>query len=106
MRKKTGIVRYTADELEAARRRCDDKTDIARLDAMTDAEVEAGAAGEGDFDWAHAEIGIPEPKQQLTVRFDADVVDWFKAQGRGYQTRMNAVLRRFVDTQKARRPNP
>jgi uncharacterized protein (DUF4415 family) len=38
----------------------------------------------------------------LTVRFDADVIEWFKAQGPGYQTRMNAVLRAYVDEQQAR----
>ncbi len=47
-------------------------------------------------------MGIPGPKQQLTVRFDADVVEWFKAQGAGYQTRMNAVLRSFVEAQNKR----
>lgn len=36
-----------------------------------------------------------QPKKQMTVRLDADMVDWFKAQGRGYQTRMNAVLRAY-----------
>ncbi|MGH8555123.1 MAG: BrnA antitoxin family protein [Gammaproteobacteria bacterium] len=39
-------------------------------------------------------------KEQLTVRFDADIVDWFKKQGRGYQTRMNAVLRAFMETRR------
>lgn len=54
--------------------------------------------------WAGANVVFPDaPKQQLTVRFDADVVEWFKAQGRGYQTRMNAVLRSFYE---ARRDDP
>ena len=37
-----------------------------------------------------------DSKTQLTVRFDSDLVDWFKASGKGYQTRMNAVLRAYV----------
>ncbi len=37
-----------------------------------------------------------EPKQQVTLRVDADVLDWFKAQGRGYQTRINALLREYM----------
>ena len=37
------------------------------------------------------------PKTSLALRVDADVVEWFKAQGRGYQTRMNAVLRAFKE---------
>lgn len=102
MSKSKGIVQFTARELQALSRDGGDKTDYRRIDAMTDAEVEANAADEGDFDWANAKVGIPAPKQQLTVRLDSDVVDWFKGQGRGYQTRMNAVLRRFVEAQKAK----
>ncbi|HEY2808491.1 MAG TPA: BrnA antitoxin family protein [Steroidobacteraceae bacterium] len=37
------------------------------------------------------------PKRSVSLRLDADVLAWFKAQGRGYQTRMNAVLRAFKD---------
>ncbi len=46
-------------------------------------------------------LGIPEPKQDLHIRLDADVLRWFKAQGRGYQTRINAVLKGFVEAKKA-----
>ncbi|MDP9357479.1 MAG: BrnA antitoxin family protein [Chloroflexota bacterium] len=69
---------------------------------MTEEELEASIdhAEEGEIDWSTVQVGIPGPKQQLTVRFDADVVEWFKAQGAGYQTRMNAVLRSFVNAQK------
>jgi uncharacterized protein (DUF4415 family) len=41
-------------------------------------------------------LGIPEPKQGVHIRLDADVLRWFKAQGPGYQTRINAVLRAFM----------
>lgn len=47
-------------------------------------------------------VTIPPPKEQPTIRFDRDIVAWFRGQGRGYQTRMNAVLRAYVDTQKRR----
>ncbi|MCB1884892.1 MAG: BrnA antitoxin family protein [Geminicoccaceae bacterium] len=40
---------------------------------------------------------MPRPKDRLTLRVDADVVEWFKRQGQGYQTRMNAALRAFMD---------
>ncbi len=94
-------VRYTADEIDQMRRRGEDQTDWARVDALTEEELEASIdhAEEGEFDWSTVQVGIPGPKQQLTVRFDADVVEWFKAQGAGYQTRMNAVLRSFVEAQ-------
>ena len=52
-----------------------------------------------DF-WEHAEIVSPTSKSQITLRLDADVLDWFKAGGKGSQTRINAVLRAYVDAQK------
>ncbi len=98
------IVRSTTDEIDAMRQRGEDQTDWARVDAMTEEELEASIDKdeEGEIDWSTVQVGIPGPKQQLTVRFDADVVEWFKAQGAGYQTRMNAVLRSFVEAQKER----
>jgi uncharacterized protein (DUF4415 family) len=46
--------------------------------------------------WAQAKIVMPAVKTHLSLRLDEDVVDWFKRQGAGYQTRMNAVLRAYV----------
>ena len=52
-------------------------------------------------DWAravaHRGLPVPPRKQQIALRVDVDVLEWFKAQGDGYQTRMNAVLREFRD---------
>lgn len=51
--------------------------------------------------WNKAKVIYPEGiKQQLTVRLDADMVEWFKHKGRGYQTRMNAVLRSYYEAHK------
>ena len=51
--------------------------------------------------WKTARVVMPEKgKRQLTVRFDGDMLDWFKAQGRGYQTRMNAVLRSYYEAHR------
>ncbi len=99
-------VRYTAGEIDDMRRRGKSQTDWARVDALTEEELEASIDHdeEGEIDWSTVQVGIPGPKQQLTVRFDADVVEWFKAQGAGYQTRMNAVLRSFVEAQNKRTP--
>lgn len=49
--------------------------------------------------WAKARIIMPERrnKTQITAKFDSDMVAWFKAQGRGYQARMNAVLRSYYE---------
>ena len=41
----------------------------------------------------------PPPKRQLTIRLDADVLAWLKAHGRGYQTRINRILRAAMESQ-------
>lgn len=82
-----------------------DRTDWARVDALSDAEIERMARNDGDnpgtdeADWADATIGAPPAKTRIHASLDADVVDWFRRQGRGYQTRMNAVLRRYMEAQ-------
>jgi hypothetical protein len=53
-----------------------------------------------DF-WDDAEIVTPPPKKAFSIRIDEDVPEWFRSQGPGYQTRMNAVLRSFVEAQKS-----
>jgi uncharacterized protein (DUF4415 family) len=98
------IVRFTTDELARLREAGTDRTDWARVDALTGEELEASIDQdeEGEIDWNRLQVDFPSPKQQLTVRFDADVIEWFKAQGPGYQTRMNAVLRSYVEARKRR----
>jgi uncharacterized protein (DUF4415 family) len=81
------------------------KTDWKRLDAMTDAEVTAAAESDhdalpmSDREWASASLTLP-PKVSVGMRLDADVLAWFKARGTGYQTRINAVLRRYINAQR------
>ncbi|MCZ7634730.1 MAG: BrnA antitoxin family protein [Verrucomicrobia bacterium] len=55
-------------------------------------------------DWSKAEVGLPPRKKPVTLRLDADVLDSFKSLGKGYQTRINAVLRTYKRT--AERPSP
>lgn len=50
--------------------------------------------------WEHAHIEYPESKKPVTLRIDRDVLEWFKAKGKGYQTRINAVLRTYVEAHK------
>jgi len=45
------------------------------------------------------------PKKQLTIRLDSDVLDWFKAYGRGYQTRINRILRVVMESQPPAAPS-
>ena len=96
MKKKETIVSYSGAELEAMRNRGESKTDWARVKAMTEEELEAAIDDEDDIgaiNWETAIIGLPERKREVHIRLDADLVDWLKQNGRGYQTRINAILR-------------
>jgi uncharacterized protein (DUF4415 family) len=102
MQKSEHIVRYTADEIDEKLRRGGDRTDWERVQNLTYEEIEASVdfEDEGTFDWSTARADMPQPKRQLTVRLDQEVIDWFKSQGPGYQTRMNAVLRSYVNAHR------
>lgn len=103
------IVRYSAADLRAMRERGESKTDVARARAKTEEELDRDIASDPDWaeiprDWRKsAELIMPGPKQLLSLRIDQDVVQWFRDQGPGYQTRINAVLRAFVQEQTKRR---
>ena len=103
MKRKRRIARYTAAELAEMRRRGEDKTDWAKVEAMSEADIEHVTKNDPDenIEWGDDWIPlIPAPKRHLNLRIDGDIVDWFKAQGSGYQTRMNAVLRAYVGAQR------
>ena len=51
--------------------------------------------------WDDAEVVMPAGKSSIHLRVDTDVLDWFKAQGRGHLTRMNAVLRSYMESRRA-----
>lgn len=55
------------------------------------------------LDWTRAVRGLPPPKQAIKLRIDADVLAWFRAQGKGYQTRMNNVLQAHAANGKGER---
>src|ERR1700682_6317842 len=102
MVKEKDIRRFSETELEERRARGESRTDLARVRAKMAEELERDIASDADFsgvpeDWyKRAEAMMPTPKKLLSLRIDSDVVDWFKQQGPGYQTRINAVLRAFV----------
>jgi len=58
---------------------------------------------EADF-WRTARVMMPPGKSSVHLRIDTDVLEWFKAQGRGHLSRMNAVLRSFMEAHKQQRP--
>jgi len=82
------------------------RTDWARVDALTDEEIAKAVANDPDaapidIDWSDAVLVIPTRKKAISIRVDEDVLDYFKSQGGGYQRRINAVLRSYMQ-QKAK----
>jgi uncharacterized protein (DUF4415 family) len=102
------IRRHTKAELEAKIARGEDRTDWSRVDALSEDEIDDAArrdpdsfVGDTAF-WQAAELLYPKAgKERVTLRLDADVLDWFRSAGPGYQTRINAVLRAFMKTRRA-----
>ena len=100
MRRDENIMHYSANELKA--RRGESLTDWRKVDAMTDNELDKIIASDDDErgfapDWTRAELVLPEPKQSVNLRLDRDIVEFFKGQGRGHISRMQAVLKAYVD---------
>jgi uncharacterized protein (DUF4415 family) len=77
------------------------ETDLHRLRTMTDAEIHVGVLADPDIIptdeefWKQARVVMPKPKETVTMRLDADLLAWFRAE-RGYQTRINAILRTYM----------
>ena len=90
MNRKSTTVKYSLSEIDAMRERGLDKT---RSDAPIAESLGA------DF-WKSARVVVPPGKTSVHLRLDSDVVEWFKANGKGHLTRMSAVLRAYVDAQK------
>ena len=82
------------------------KTDWARVDKLTDEDIARAVANDPDaapinIDWSEADLVIPGRKKAISIRVDQDVLDFFKKAGSGYQRRINAVLRSYMQ-QKAK----
>ncbi len=76
------------------------KSDLARIDRMRDADIDYSDIPPLDKTFLKkATTPWPPAKRQLTIRLDADVLDWLKGQGRGYQTRINRILRIVMENQ-------
>jgi len=95
----THIVEHSDGRLERRK----SETNWERLRALTDEEINASIAGDPDWDqegWSEAVIIVPPKKQAISIRIDGDVLDYFKKQGAGYQKRINAVLRSFMNASR------
>ncbi len=93
------IIRRSLADLKSEK----DQTDWARVDALTDEEIDAAIADDPDAApiveaawFAEAAKRLPN-KKQITLRLDEDVIEFFRQEGDRYQTRMNAVLRAFME---------
>jgi uncharacterized protein (DUF4415 family) len=80
------------------------RTDWAHVASLTDDEI-ARDDRDGarlDIDWSEAVLVVPPRKKAISIRIDPDVLDYFKNEGPGYQRRINAVLRSYVDQKQKR----
>ena len=75
------------------------KTDWKRLAQLHDKDIDTSDMPElDDSFFASAQLRLPA-KKPVTIRLDEDVLDWFKGQGKGYQTKINTLLRRYMESQ-------
>lgn len=81
------------------------KKRLEEIAAIPDEEIDTSDIPELDRSfWEKARLVLPEPKKPISLRVDAEVLDWYRSQGRGYQSLMNAVLRSYMEAKKKRRP--
>ncbi len=79
------------------------KERLEEIAAIKDEDIDYSDIPELDEDfWKRAELRMPVPKKGIYVRIDPDVLDWLKSKGKGYQTRMNAMLRTMMESDQAR----
>lgn len=77
------------------------ETDWEYLESMTDEEIDySDIPPLSDDFFQNAVVRMPKRKEKITIRLDPDILAWFKSQGKGYQTHINAVLRTYVQTQR------
>jgi uncharacterized protein (DUF4415 family) len=90
MTQKNTSVKYTLSDIKkrVARGKSRTRTDAPESEPM------------GEAFWKRAKVVMPRGKTSVHLRIDSDIFEWFKKQGEGHLTRMNAVLRSFVDAQR------
>ncbi len=77
---------------------------LKEIEAIQDQEIDYAEIPEADESfWQRVELQLPQPKKGIYIRLDTDVIDWLKSKGKGYQTRMNAMLRELMRSEKEQR---
>jgi len=102
MARKEHIVKYTDEELTNLVKKEGTLSNWEKAASMTKAEIEASVAADSDeaemvMDWDNTTVELPQPKVVLNMRIDKDVLDFFRKTGKGYQSRINAILRSYVE---------
>ena len=73
------------------------KTNWKRVDAIKDDSIDYSDIPElDDAFFKNAKLELPHKKDSVTLRLDHEIIEWFKKRGKGYQTKINAVLRAYV----------
>ena len=94
--KDEGIVRLSAEQLKGG------DSDWDRVERLTDEEIDAAIASDpdaapvADEKWFRTAVFAVPAKMAMSIRVDGDVLEWFRSQGKGWQTRMNGVLRAYA----------
>ena len=74
------------------------KKRLEEIEAMKDEDIDCTDIPEaGPEFWANAKLRMPQTKKGVYLRLDPDILDWLKAQGPGYQTKINAILRTYME---------
>jgi uncharacterized protein (DUF4415 family) len=97
--KRKGIVQFTSDELKSLRKAGKTGSDWRRAKRMPvpDGSDPDDAIEPVRMDWITTELPMPRRRAHASLRLDADMLEWFRAQGRGYQTKINAILRSYFE---------
>jgi uncharacterized protein (DUF4415 family) len=78
------------------------KIDWNRIESLKDMDIDTSDVPKLDASmFSNAKIRLPKHKVSVTLRLDDDVLEWYKSLGRGYQTKINAILRFYMETKKA-----
>lgn len=74
---------------------------IEQIQNIPDEEIDTSDIPElDDHFWANAKMVRPITKKAVSIRLDSDILDWFKSQGKGYQSTINSILRTYVNHQQ------
>lgn len=110
MAKRPNIKTYTAAELDKMLANGEDETDWQRIKGQSETDLEKAIADDPDsnppLDMSTMTLTFRANKKGVFLRLDPDVLEFFKAQGPGYQTRINAVLRAYAEAMRTRTRKP